>query len=101
MAGAGLSAPAAAEGIKATQEGTEPFWGKYQGGILTPAQSHTYFAALDLVSTERADVIKMLQQWTAAAARMTSGQTAAELGQDTAVPGPDSGDALGLPPARL
>ena len=26
----------------------EPFWGEHQGGIVTPAQGHTYFAAFDL-----------------------------------------------------
>ena len=47
----------------------EPFWGKHQGGIITPLQSHTYFAAFDLVSAKRDDVIKMLRGGTAAAAR--------------------------------
>ncbi len=52
---------------------TEPFWGAHQGGILTPSQSHTYFAAFDLLTTKRDDVVKMLQAWTAAAARMSGG----------------------------
>jgi len=112
VAGVGLNASAAPEATNALKEGsgpaqgnirnaTEPFWGNHQGGILTPAQGHTYFAALDLVATERDDVIKMLKQWAAAAARMTSGQTAEPLGQDITVPATDSGEAMGLPPARL
>ncbi len=105
VAGAGLNAHAAPEATNAAQENignaTEPFWGNHQGGILTPIQGHTCFAALDLATTERDDVIKMLKQWTAAAARMTGGQTAAPLGEDVTVPAPDSGEALGLPPARL
>jgi deferrochelatase/peroxidase EfeB len=80
---------------------TEPFWGVHQAGILTPPHSHTYFAALDLVATERAEVIAMLRAWTSAAARMAEGQTAEPMGQDPSVPGTDSGEALGLPPARL
>ena len=31
---------------------TEPFWGAHQGGIVTPPQSHTYFAAFDLTTDE-------------------------------------------------
>src|ERR1700759_1342007 len=48
----------------------EPFWGKNQGGIATPAQGHTYFAALDLTTTKRDEVIALLKAWTSAAARM-------------------------------
>jgi deferrochelatase/peroxidase EfeB len=79
----------------------EPFWGEHQGGITTPAQSHTYFAALDLVTARRDDVINLLRGWTGAAARMAVGQPASPIGQDLTIPGPDSGEAMGLPPARL
>ena len=34
----------------------EPFWGKTQAGIVTPAQGHTYFAALDLTTTKRDEI---------------------------------------------
>jgi deferrochelatase/peroxidase EfeB len=112
--------PAAPEG-----EGRlEPFWGKHQGGIATPLQSHTYFAAFDLVTPERGAVVSMLQAWTAAAARMASGrpiepfeETEVVYAADTAatvttsssddepkpvtVAAPDSGEAEGLAPARL
>jgi deferrochelatase/peroxidase EfeB len=80
---------------------TEPFWGRHQGGILTPLQHNTYFAAFDLTTTERDEVITMLQAWTIAAARMTQGQTAEPLGADVSVPAADSGEVLGLSPARL
>jgi len=36
----------------------EPFFGPHQGGILTPAQRHSYFAAFDLVSDRRDDVAR-------------------------------------------
>src|SRR5271168_2498754 len=49
---------------------TEAFWGEHQGGILTPVQSHTYMAALDLVAAKRAEIVDMLRAWTSAAARM-------------------------------
>ncbi|HEY3761632.1 MAG TPA: iron uptake transporter deferrochelatase/peroxidase subunit [Verrucomicrobiae bacterium] len=79
----------------------EPFWGNHQGGILTPLQGNTYFAAFDLTTTDRDEVVNLLQSWTDAAARLASGQSAAPLGTDDSVPAPDSGDTLGLPSARL
>ncbi len=101
-AGAGLQAQAAPAVIVTSPENvSEPFWGKHQGGILTPAQKHTYIAAFDLVATERGDVIKMLQEWTAAAANMSKGQPAQPLGKVETVPAPDSGEALGLSLSRL
>jgi deferrochelatase/peroxidase EfeB len=51
----------------------EPFWGAHQGGIVTPMQSHSYFAVFDLVAKTRADVVKTLEAWTAASARMARG----------------------------
>jgi deferrochelatase/peroxidase EfeB len=106
---AGLSAQAAPTVIAAMKKGdepvqkntTEPFWGEHQGGILTPLQHNTCFAAFDLITAERDDIVKMLQAWTVAAARMANGQTAEPLGEDASVLAPDSGDALGLSPARL
>jgi deferrochelatase/peroxidase EfeB len=112
VAAAGLEVKAAPGGDTATtnQNGpaqgnafnaTEPFWGERQGGILTPAQSHTYLTALDLAASKREDFIDMLRAWTAAAARMADGQTAEPMEEDLAAAAPDSGEALGLPPARL
>ena len=105
-ASAGLGAPGAIAALVPAEKSDaastiEPFWGRHQGGIVTPSQLHTYFAAFDLVATDRADVIKLLQAWTAAAAKMSTGQTPEPLGEDGSVPAPDSGEALGLSPARL
>ena len=80
---------------------TEPFWGDHQGGIITPPQGHSYFAALDLIAKQRTDIVALLRAWTTAAARMTAGETATTIGTDPAVPAGDSGEALGLPPSRL
>jgi deferrochelatase/peroxidase EfeB len=79
----------------------EPFWGPHQGGITTAVQSHTYAAALDLITTKRDDVIRLLRIWTNAAAKMSSGQPAQALRRDVEQAGRDSGEALGLPTARL
>jgi deferrochelatase/peroxidase EfeB len=80
---------------------TEPFWGSHQSGIVTPAQTNTYFASFDLVATKRDAVVDLFRRWTSAAARMSVGQTAEPLDQDAQLPAADSGDALGLPPSRL
>jgi deferrochelatase/peroxidase EfeB len=92
----------------------EPFWGEHQAGIASPIQHHTFFASFDLVTAKRDDVVKLLKAWTAAAARMTAGETAQplELGLklavapagDAADAGPraaDSGEALDMSPSRL
>ncbi len=93
------AAPSAGQGSAAMA--TEPFWGKHQSGILTPMQSHSYFAAFDLVTEKRGDVEALLRSWTDAAARMTRGETAAPLGKDLSVAAGNSGEALDLGPARL
>jgi deferrochelatase/peroxidase EfeB len=100
---AGLAAP----GMRAAQPAApasgeiEPFWGRHQGGIVTPLQRHTYFAAFDLNTTGRDDVIKMLQAWTDVASKLSAGQAPEAPVRDDSVPAPDSADALGLSPARL
>ncbi|HWK47251.1 MAG TPA: iron uptake transporter deferrochelatase/peroxidase subunit [Stellaceae bacterium] len=79
----------------------EPFWGRHQGGIVTQAQKHTYFAAFDLTAKNRAEIVELLKTWTAAAAQMTQGKPARPIGSDLSVPAGDSADALDLSPARL
>ncbi len=100
-AGLGVVGAGAAVGVVSGADTVEAFWGEHQAGILTPAQGHSYFAALDLETAQRDDVIKILRAWTAAAADMGAGETAAPIGRDLSIPGPDTGEALGLPTARL
>jgi deferrochelatase/peroxidase EfeB len=98
--GFGGAAPASATMMPAGG-GTEPFWGAHQAGIVTPAQTHTYFAAFDLTTTKRDQVVDMLRRWTAAAALMSAGQPAGLQPHDDNAPAADTGDVLGLPPSRL
>jgi deferrochelatase/peroxidase EfeB len=109
-AGAGLGvgevADAAVEGKEAAlspgvTDDAEPFWGEHQGGIISRAQTHSYFVAFDVQTAKRDDLTRMLRLWTEAAARMAAGRSAAPLGQNAAIPGPDTGEALGLSQARL
>jgi deferrochelatase/peroxidase EfeB len=101
-AGTGVTARAAAgETVPKIPAATETFWGVHQAGVVTTPQSHCYFAAFDLTTDKRDEVIDLLRAWTDAAVRLTAGQTAAPMGKDLDAPGPDTAEAVGLPPARL
>ena len=100
-AGAATLARAAPQVSSGEAELREPFFGPHQGGIATPQQTHSYFAAFDCLAKSRDELATMLKVWTDAAARMSAGETARELGQDVSVEGPDGGSALGLSPGRL
>ena len=52
---------------------TYPFYGEHQAGILTPVQDRLHFAAFDVTTDSRAELVQLLKDWTAAAARMTLG----------------------------
>jgi deferrochelatase/peroxidase EfeB len=79
----------------------EPFYGAHQGGIVTPAQAHTYFAAFDLTTTKREDVVKLLRKWTDAAALLTTGEPVDIPKQGDYEEESDPTDLLGLSPSRL
>ncbi len=109
-AGAGLGAAGVAQAAldpkhpsgAAAHSEVLPFYDTHQGGIVTPQQAHTYVAAFDLTTNSRDDVINLLREWTAAAARMSQGDTAVPLagsGDDKSPP--DSGDVLGLGASAL
>ncbi len=89
----GLSAP--------VQPPVLPFYGVHQGGIATPVQAHTYFAAFDAVTTRRDDIIGLLRAWTDAAANLTQGRPLGSGDASPAVASADSGEVLGLPASRL
>jgi deferrochelatase/peroxidase EfeB len=83
---------------------TYPFYGAHQAGILTPVQDRLHFAAFDVITNSRAELVQLLKDWTAAAARMTQGLGAGEIGPTSgsyAAPPDDTGEAIGLPPAGL
>jgi deferrochelatase/peroxidase EfeB len=109
-AGAAAVAGSAAAGAYAAGAFDEPvpdavaFHGEHQAGIVTPAQDRLHFVAFDVITKDRARLIELLREWTAAAARMTSGQDAGPVGAVSGAaeaPPDDTGEALGLSPARL
>ncbi|MFR9777408.1 iron uptake transporter deferrochelatase/peroxidase subunit [Micromonospora sp. MS34] len=84
--------------------GSVPFHGEHQSGITTPAQDRLHFVAFDVITKDRAKLVALLQEWTAAAARMSSGRDAGLIGAVNGVPEAppdDTGEALGLPPSQL
>jgi deferrochelatase/peroxidase EfeB len=99
VAGANLARPAKAEG--AAQPALEPFYGPHQAGIVTPQQTNVYFAAFDLTTTKREDVVKLLRQWTDAAALLTAGQPVSIPADGDYAEDADPSDLLGLSPSRL
>jgi deferrochelatase/peroxidase EfeB len=88
--------PRAAAALPVKENHEESFWGPHQAGIATPLQKYVYFSAFDLTTAKREEVAALLQAWTVAAARMVSGQMS-----DDSPPPADSGETMGLPPARL
>ncbi|WP_329499188.1 iron uptake transporter deferrochelatase/peroxidase subunit [Kitasatospora herbaricolor] len=115
-AGAGVALGAAAVGSVAVATGQGdpapvavaggdvPFFGEHQSGIATPVQDRLHFAAFDVSATAtRESLVRVLKEWTKAAAAMTGGR---EVGSGAAsglpqAPPDDTGEALGLPASRL
>lgn len=50
-----------------------PFHGEHQAGIATAVPDRLHFAAFDVTTEDRAALVQLLKDWTAAAARMTRG----------------------------
>ncbi|HNA99334.1 MAG TPA: iron uptake transporter deferrochelatase/peroxidase subunit [Marmoricola sp.] len=102
-AGAVACSANAEEKAQTTPTGSEyPFEGAHQAGIVTPAQDRLHFAAFDMTSESREDLISLLQDWTDAARSMVRGEM---VGGDEPTPygSPftDTGEAIGLPASGL
>ncbi|MFE0081915.1 iron uptake transporter deferrochelatase/peroxidase subunit [[Kitasatospora] papulosa] len=80
-----------------------PFHGAHQAGIATAVQDRLHFAAFDVTTKDRAELIALLGEWTRAAERMTAGRAVGEgaYGGAAEAPPDDTGEALGLRPSRL
>ncbi|AJT67500.1 putative deferrochelatase/peroxidase EfeN [Streptomyces lydicus] len=92
--------PAAAD---ATAGAAVAFHGRHQAGIATAVQDRLHFAAFDVTTDDRDELIALLKEWTKAAARMTAGNAVGDgaVGGLAEAPPDDTGEALGLPPSRL
>ena len=105
-AGLGDRGPARVASAESTSGLDAPvdFHGPHQAGIVTPAQDRLHFVALDVVTTDRDELVALLKRWTRAAERMTAGAEAAPGGLvgggPYAVP-QDTGEAYDLPASGL
>jgi deferrochelatase/peroxidase EfeB len=99
-AGAGLLRVAEAQENEPAAVPPIAFHGAHQAGIATPVQDRLHFAAFDVVTDDRAELIRLLRDWTAA---MTAGRAhgAGAVGGIPEAPPDDTGEALGLPASRL
>ncbi|MER6942921.1 iron uptake transporter deferrochelatase/peroxidase subunit [Nonomuraea sp. NPDC000554] len=80
------------------------FYGEHQAGIVTPAQDRLHFVAFDVITKSRDELVDLLQEWTAAAAKLTQGKDAGTFGAVGGAPEAapdDTGEALGLPASGL
>ena len=94
--GADSDEPAAATDQKVA------YHGRHQAGIATPAQDRLHFAAFDAEDGLRAaDLRGLLREWSRAAERMTAGRPVGDANDEALAPPQDTGEALGLTPARL
>ncbi|MFG3103588.1 iron uptake transporter deferrochelatase/peroxidase subunit [Streptomyces sp. NPDC048182] len=102
-ASAGAVAVARGGDTPAADDTEVPFHGAHQAGIATPVQDRLHFAAFDVRTDDRAELARLLRDWTRAAERMTTGRPVGEgaYGGTAEAPPDDTGEALGLQPSRL
>ncbi|MFF2330299.1 MULTISPECIES: iron uptake transporter deferrochelatase/peroxidase subunit [unclassified Streptomyces] len=113
-AGLALGAVAAGGAVAAVRTGSDavpaadsgaavPFHGAHQAGIATAVQDRLHFAAFDVTTEDRAELVALLKEWTRAAERMTAGHAVGDgaYGGPAEAPPDDTGEALGLKPSRL
>lgn len=83
---------------------TVAFRGPHQAGVVTPAQDRLHFAAFDVQTSSRAELVELLKTWTDMAERMTAGEEAVPggaVGGAAYSPPSDTGEALDLHASRL
>ena len=98
------SADDASGGSAAPGASAYAFRGAHQAGIVTPAQDRLHFAAFDVTTDSREELVRLLRDWTEAADRMTRGLPAGEGEPDrgpSTLPPTDTGEALDLPASGL
>ncbi|MEW1988102.1 iron uptake transporter deferrochelatase/peroxidase subunit [Brevibacterium casei] len=80
------------------------FFGRHQAGIVTEAQDRMCFAAVNVLTDDRDELIDLLKQWTAAAANLSRGLPVVEdgvAGGSRFAPPMDTGEAQGLSAGHL
>jgi deferrochelatase/peroxidase EfeB len=99
--GAALGPGAAAAASAGAASEQVEFYGAHQGGIATPTQQYMQFASLALASDASASDLKgLLQNLSGAASLLSRGKPVGALNTGELAP-VDTGEGLGLGPARL
>jgi deferrochelatase/peroxidase EfeB len=93
--------PAAGASVPSALQRTVPFEGPHQAGIVTPVQDRLMFASFDVVTTDRAELVQLLKDWTSAARKMVVGKMIGSDNDDQESPPDDTGEAQGLGPESL
>ncbi|REB07371.1 deferrochelatase/peroxidase EfeB [Sporosarcina sp. BI001-red] len=77
------------------------FYGAHQSGIITPVQTHVYFASLEVLVKSQGELKELFQQWTPMAVRLMNGEPIGELSSNGFIPAKDTGEAGGLDASGL
>lgn len=80
------------------------FYGAHQAGIVTEAQDRMCFAAINVLTDDRDELIDVLRQWTKAAANLSQGLPVVAdgvAGGSRTAPPIDTGEAQGLGAGHL
>lgn len=106
VAGAGLGSLGYLAGRETGETTTAatsiPFYGAHQAGITTSPQASLHFAAFDLEDDSAASLRELLRAWSDAGARLVAGRSVVGgVDRTEGTAAVDSGEALGLGPARL
>lgn len=104
QADSGTASHVAPARAASAQQTAYSFYGDHQPGILTPAQDRMHFAALDLSTASRDDVISLFKDWTIAAQQLMQGRPLRPHdggGEKYEAPPVDTGETLGLPASGL
>jgi len=93
--------PAGGTADSARAAAVVPFYGEHQAGVTTTQQERLMFAALDVTTTDKQELARMLGRWAAMVSRFTQGLPVsdAEPAQEQAPL--DTGEAVDLGPYSL
>jgi deferrochelatase/peroxidase EfeB len=69
--------------------------------VATPIQNRLFFASFDVTAAHLADLRELMRTWTPALARMCAGHPIGPVEGAAVSPPEDTGEAIGLPAARL
>jgi deferrochelatase/peroxidase EfeB len=78
-----------------------PFYGEHQAGVTTTQQERLMFAALDVTTTDKQELTRMLGRWAAMASRFTQGLPVSDAAPAAEQAPLDTGEAMDLGPYSL